>query len=171
MVCASVTPLHTRTCVVIFHAGRRALFYGKKNGVCAGFAPSQTDFHRYFSLWEDVRHFPARGPSPSMDRGITRCPRVCAWIPRLLIRLRVVPGGCAWNFLSHGSLRADFLSGSRAALSMRGRVSKFRSHRRRHVERRLSLSTCGEFFTAEQAVRQIVWHTRSPVEKEKSFWS
>ncbi|KAJ1188872.1 hypothetical protein NDU88_005629 [Pleurodeles waltl] len=126
MVCASVTPLHTRTCVVIFHAGRRASYYGKKDGVCVGLAPSHMDLRRYFSLGEDLRCFPARGPSPSMDRGITRCRRVCAWIPRLVIRLRVIPGGCAWNFLSHGRRRVDFLSGSRAALSMRGRASKFR---------------------------------------------
>ncbi|KAJ1211024.1 hypothetical protein NDU88_006386 [Pleurodeles waltl] len=106
-----------------------------------------------------------------MDRRITRCPRVCAWILRLVIRLRFVPGGCAWNFLSHGRCRVDFPSGSRAVLSMRARVLNFQSHRRRRVERRLSGSVCSEFFTAEQAVRRTFRHTKTPNEKEKSFWS
>ncbi|KAJ1087611.1 hypothetical protein NDU88_000778 [Pleurodeles waltl] len=105
-----------------------------------------------------------------MGCGITRCPRVCAWILRLVFRLCVVPGSCAWNFLPHGRRRVDFLLGRLAALSMRGRALKFRSHRRRDGERRLSGSACGDFLTAEQAVRRNFRRTRSPNEKEKSFF-
>ncbi|KAJ1166354.1 hypothetical protein NDU88_006758 [Pleurodeles waltl] len=68
------------------------------------------DLRRYFSRGEVVRHFPARGQSPSVVRGITRCPGVCAWNPRLGFRFRVVPVGCAWNLLPHGRRRVDFLS-------------------------------------------------------------
>ncbi|KAJ1117506.1 hypothetical protein NDU88_005705 [Pleurodeles waltl] len=41
----------------------------------------------------------------------------------------------------------------------------------REVERRRSGSVSGEFFTAAQAVRLIFRRTRSPVAREKSFWS
>ncbi|KAJ1179139.1 hypothetical protein NDU88_004375 [Pleurodeles waltl] len=86
--------------------------------------------------------------------------RVCAWILLLVFRLRVVLRGCASKFRSHGRRRVDFpwksgdvvlarpcvgslvsrqascrfLLGSRAALSLRGRASKFRAHGRRRVD-------------------------------------
>ncbi|KAJ1130274.1 hypothetical protein NDU88_008628 [Pleurodeles waltl] len=171
MVCASVSLLHTRTCVIIFHAGRCASFYGKKNRVCVGFAPSHTDLRRYFSLEEDVCHFRHADRLLLWIAGLPDVPGSVRGFLGFLSSCASFRGGCAWNFLSHGRRRVDFLSGSRAALSMRGRASKFRSPRRRCVERRLSRSACGEFFTMEQAVRLIFQHTRRPVEKEKSFWS
>ncbi|KAJ1163727.1 hypothetical protein NDU88_004180 [Pleurodeles waltl] len=99
MVCASVLPLHTRTCVVIFHTGKT------------------------------LRRFPVCGQVSSVGRGVFRRPGVCTWNPGLVVRLRVVPVGCAWNFLPHGRRCVDFLSGSRVELSR-----QVRSHRRRRAD-------------------------------------
>ncbi|KAJ1132311.1 hypothetical protein NDU88_010637 [Pleurodeles waltl] len=77
------------------------------------------DLRRYFPHGEGVRRFPARGPVSSVGHGIPRCPGVCAWIPGLVVQLRVIPVGCAWNFLPHGRRCVGFLSGSRAPLSRR----------------------------------------------------
>ncbi|KAJ1104327.1 hypothetical protein NDU88_001739 [Pleurodeles waltl] len=69
--------------------------------------------------------------------------RVCALILLLVFRLRVVPGGCASKFRSHGRRCVDFSSGSRVALSLRGRAAKFRSSQRRCVDQR----RCAAFFS------------------------
>ncbi|KAJ1129306.1 hypothetical protein NDU88_007677 [Pleurodeles waltl] len=94
------------------------------------------DLLRYFSRGEVVRRFTARGQSLSVDRGDYQMSRVCAWILLLVYRLRAILQGCASKFCSHGRRCVDFSSRGRAALSSRGRASKFRSSRRRRVDQR-----------------------------------
>ncbi|KAJ1103807.1 hypothetical protein NDU88_001228 [Pleurodeles waltl] len=60
----------------------------------------------------------------------------------LVFRLRVVLRGCVSKFRSHGRRRVDFSSGGRAALSLRGRASKFRSSQRwREAGKKLRVTT------------------------------
>ncbi|KAJ1154148.1 hypothetical protein NDU88_006902 [Pleurodeles waltl] len=137
-----------------------------KNGVCVNFSRAHTDLRRYFSRGEVLRRFLARGQSLSVVRGITRCPRVCACILRLVFRLRDVLGGCAWNFLSHGRRCIDYPSGSRAALSLRGRASKFRLPRRRRVDQR----RCAAIFSPRSKLCVEMFGARRVQMKKRSLF-
>ncbi|KAJ1199570.1 hypothetical protein NDU88_003404 [Pleurodeles waltl] len=92
--------------------------------------------------------------------------RVCAWILRLVFRLRVVPQGCASKFRSHSRRRVDFPSRSRAALSLRGRASKFQSPRRRRVDQR----RCAAFFSPRNKLCVKIFSARRVQMKKRSLF-
>ncbi|KAJ1202656.1 hypothetical protein NDU88_006453 [Pleurodeles waltl] len=144
-----------------------------KNGVCGGYAPSHTDLRRYFSRGETgvilreekwcVRRlrpfthrlaslFFTRGRRASFSstwtvsfygsRGLPDVPGLCVDSPACFPAARRSTGLCAEISLSQQASRR-FLLGSRAALSLRGRASKFRLSRRRRVDQR----RCAAFFS------------------------
>ncbi|KAJ1204426.1 hypothetical protein NDU88_008204 [Pleurodeles waltl] len=166
MVCASVTSLHTRICVVIFHAGRRASFYRRKSGVCVGCAPSHMDLCRYFSLGGRRALFSGtRTVSFYGSRGLPDVPGLCVDSPACFPAARRSAGLCVEISLSRQALHR-FLLGSRAALSLRGRAAKFRSARRLCVGQR----RCAAFFSLRNKLCVENFGARSVQVKERSLF-
>ncbi|KAJ1175208.1 hypothetical protein NDU88_000499 [Pleurodeles waltl] len=107
----------------------------------------------------------ARTVSFCGSRGLPDVPGLCVDSPACFPAARRSAGLCVEISLSQQALRR-FLLGSRAALSLRGRASKFRSSRRRRVDQR----QCAAFFLPRNKLCVENFAARSVQVKKRSLF-
>ncbi|KAJ1091114.1 hypothetical protein NDU88_004241 [Pleurodeles waltl] len=130
MVCASISPQHTQTCVVIFHAGKSCVVFRRADSLflwIAGVTRWPGSVHGFSCLFSGCASFcGAACRSFDLTAGVAS---ISPWKSGGVVLARP----CVEVLVSRQALRR-FLLGSRAALSLRGRASKFRAHGRRCVD-------------------------------------
>ncbi|KAJ1171358.1 hypothetical protein NDU88_003221 [Pleurodeles waltl] len=157
--CASISPQHTQTCVVIFHAGKSCVVFRRADSLflwiagitrCPG---SVRGFSCLFSGCASVCGAARR--NYDLTAGV-------ASISPLEVGLR----GCASKLRSHGRRRVDFSSRGRAAWSLRSRASDFRSAQERCVDQR----RCAAFFSPRNKLCVEIFGARSIQVKKRSLF-
>ncbi|KAJ1171354.1 hypothetical protein NDU88_003217 [Pleurodeles waltl] len=157
--CASISPQHTRTCVVIFHAGKSCVVFRRADSLF---------------LWiAGITRCP--GSVPGFSCLFSGCALVCGAARRnydltagvaSISPLEVGLRGCASKLRSHGRRHVDFSSRGRAALSLRSRASDFRSSQEHRVDQRL----CAAFFLPRNKLCVEIFGARSVQVKKRSLF-
>ncbi|KAJ1200140.1 hypothetical protein NDU88_003967 [Pleurodeles waltl] len=158
-VCASISPQHTRTCVVIFHAGKSGVVFRRVDSLflwIAGITRCPGSVRGFSCLFSGCASICGAA------RRIYELTAGVASISPLDFDLR----GCALKLRSHGRRRVDFSSRGRAALSLRGRASDLRSSQERRVDQR----RCAAFFSPRNKLCVEIFSARSVQVKERSLF-